>query len=51
MDEQNYKFVDFASYCPLCKHRDKKEDDSPCDECLEVGARKDTRKPERFEER
>ena len=51
MDEDNYKFTDFAYYCPRCKHCDKKEDEEPCDECLAVGARPNTKKPERFEEK
>ena len=45
MDEINVKFVDFDRYCWLCEHEKKKEDEHPCDLCLNVPAREGTRKP------
>ena len=47
----DYKEVDFKHWCPKCKHRDVKETMDPCNECLEVGMREGTRKPEYFKER
>lgn len=43
--------VDFDKYCPNCKHFEKSEAESPCDDCLEVSARYGSRKPERWEEK
>ena len=37
--------------CKDCKHKDKKETDEPCNECLGNCARPDTHKPLRFEEK
>ena len=45
MDGQ-IKFVLFDIYCPRCKHRDLNENQDPCCECLEVGARENTHVPE-----
>lgn len=47
--DDNTKLVDFALYCPMCKHNGKKESEEPCDECLEVPARRNSHKPERWE--
>lgn len=47
MDEIRH-IVDFARYCRTCAHENKKENESPCDECLEVSARENSRKPERW---
>lgn len=43
------KFVDFYSYCVSCKHRDKKETENPCDECLKEPVNTNTSKPVRWE--
>ncbi len=32
--DDNYKEVYFDIYCKTCKHRDKKEVETPCDDCL-----------------
>lgn len=42
--------VDFEKYCPLCKHHDKPEVKDPCNDCLAIGAREETAKPEYFVE-
>lgn len=43
------KLVDF-SYCGSCKHKDLKETEDPCNECLAIGGRDDgSRKPMRYE--
>lgn len=49
--DAQFKFVDFHVYCKKCKHRDKDEKLDPCNECLEVGMREGTAKPEFFEEK
>ena len=48
---QNYKEVNFASYCPKCKHINVLETDDPCNECLACGARLNTKKPLNFKEK
>lgn len=45
------KEVDFKTYCAKCKHKDKKEDDTPCDECLEEPVNIHSHKPIKFEEK
>ncbi|MCI8992261.1 MAG: hypothetical protein HFG80_05960 [Eubacterium sp.] len=47
----NIQFVDFEKYCETCKYVKKKEVEDPCNECLEVGAREGSGKPERWEEK
>ncbi len=44
------KFVDFYKYCKKCKHKDKKEIEEPCDDCLEMPVNDDSHKPVLFEE-
>lgn len=48
---ENLHFVEFGEYCEKCVYKKLSEDQSPCDECLEIGARPDSRKPEFFEEK
>lgn len=43
------KIVDFAEYCNKCKHKDVFINESPCDECLGIPARTDSRRPEKWE--
>ena len=40
----------FDIYCPLCKHWGKKEDEYPCDECLNEGVNTDSHKPLKWQE-
>lgn len=47
----DYKEVNFSKYCDLCVYREKKDYESPCNECLEEGMREGTEKPLYFEER
>ena len=49
--EEGYKEVYFNEYCKNCKHKDKKEDESPCDECLSEPANLHSHKPVKFEEK
>lgn len=40
--------VDFHSYCGKCKWKTKDDNEPPCDECMAVSAREDSRKPLKF---
>lgn len=48
---QNYKEVDFATYCPKCKNFKVLETEDPCNECLTHGAMLNSRKPLNFKEK
>lgn len=48
MDEK-MKIVNFE-WCNKCKHKDKKEIEDPCYECLDEPANVNSRKPVYFEE-
>lgn len=45
------KIVAFDIWCPKCKHRDKKEHQQPCDDCLSEPVNVDSQKPVNWEER
>ncbi len=45
----NTKFVDFETYCKICKHEKKKDIEDPCNECLDICAREGSCIPERWE--
>lgn len=44
------KIVEFELYCPKCKHYDSSDADDPCDYCLSVPARENSRRPIKYEE-
>ena len=46
-----YKEVRFDQYCKKCKHCNKKEDEEPCDECLEACMNEGTNRPRLWEEK
>lgn len=48
-EETHEKFVDFTEYCPRCKHKDCKETDEPCNECLEYPTNYESMKPVKWE--
>lgn len=50
MDE-NYKEVDFYGYCATCEHKELKEEDEPCAECLANPVRYASVKPIKWTER
>ena len=47
--DQMYKEVRFDIYCEKCKHKDLKENKSPCNECLEQGMNDNSEKPVNYE--
>ncbi len=47
----NMQFVDFQKYCQCCKYGEKRDIESPCNECLDVCARESSSKPERWKEK
>ena len=44
------KLVDYNLYCSKCKHKDNKESEDPCYECLTIPVNEDSHKPRQFEE-
>lgn len=50
MDE-GYKEVYFGEYCKSCKFKDKKEDETPCDECLAEPVNLNSHKPVKYEKK
>lgn len=48
MSEGDKKIVDFEKYCKECKFWKTSSTKEPCDSCLEIPARTDSRKPEYF---
>lgn len=51
MDQQSYKEVYFHEYCKTCKHKDLKEHEEPCDECMSEPTNLDTHRPVRYEKK
>ena len=49
--EDRQKEVYFHEYCKSCKYYDNKEDEEPCDECLDHGSNTNTHKPVMWEEK
>lgn len=45
-----YKEVFFHLYCDKCKHKDVKDVDEPCNECLDYPINQYSHKPMKFEE-
>lgn len=43
--EGEYKEVYFGKYCKTCKHSKKKNNEEPCDECLDNPVNVDSHKP------
>lgn len=44
------KIVEFELYCSKCKHYDSSDADDPCDYCLSIPARENSRRPIKYEE-
>jgi hypothetical protein len=49
--EHPYKEVYFNQYCESCKHRDCKDTDEPCNECLDNPVNEYSHKPIKYEEK
>lgn len=49
--EESYKEAYFNQYCDSCKHKEKKETEDPCDDCLENPVNVYSHKPVRWEEK
>ena len=47
--EINQVIVDFGTHCQKCKHKDKKESESPCCDCLDVPVNTQSNKPIKWE--
>lgn len=43
--------VDFNRYCKTCAHKDVKEKDDPCFDCLQEPMNQNSHKPVRYEEK
>lgn len=50
MNNEGYKEVYFDKYCKICKYKNLKESDDPCDECLEETVNAYSHKPVKYEE-
>lgn len=49
--DDSYKEVYFHEYCKTCKHRNKKETDDPCDDCLNEPVNLYSHKPTKWKEK
>ena len=49
MDYQSYKEVYFHEYCKTCKHKNIKNTEEPCDECLGEPTNLNSHKPVKYE--
>lgn len=50
-ETEGMKIVHFDQYCEKCVHKDKKENEEPCNECLSEPAIQYSHKPVKFESR
>ena len=50
MNEEGFKEVYYHQYCKQCKHKDVKDTDDPCNECLDEPINQYSHKPVKFEE-
>lgn len=49
--EYELKEVYFHEYCEKCAHKDVKDNEKPCSECLDEPVNLHSHKPVRFEEK
>lgn len=49
-DPNKQHIVDYHTYCPLCKFRDKSESDDPCWDCLQEPVNENSTIPTSFRE-
>ena len=50
MEDEQYKEVYFHEYCKTCKHREVKDADEPCNECLSEPINVHSHKPVKWKE-
>lgn len=50
MDSNIFREVRFDKYCETCKWKELDEVKDPCNDCLSIGMREETEKPEYYEE-
>ncbi len=48
--DDNMKIVDFETYCKKCEFAYTHQDEEPCDTCLSIGARPNSKRPEKYVE-
>lgn len=48
--DNEYKEVYFHQYCETCKHKDKKDNEEPCFECLDNPINLYSHKPVKYEQ-
>ena len=51
LDNYDLRIVEFGTYCKTCKYEELKENEEPCDECLDIPYNEYTNKPVRWEEK
>ena len=51
MNDEGLKEVYYHQYCKSCKHKDLKNTEEPCDECLSEPTNNYSHKPIKWEER
>lgn len=44
----NTHFVEFDKWCQKCEHKDLKDDEDPCNECLAEPVNENSRRPVNF---
>ena len=49
--EYRFKEVYFDNFCALCKHKDNKESEPPCDDCLNEPVNENSHRPLYFEKK
>lgn len=50
-NDQEYKEVYFNQYCQKCKHHELKDEQEPCNECLDYPINLYSHKPVKFEDK
>ena len=50
MFEKQQMMVRYDLWCSKCKHKDIKENDEPCEECLDNPVKDNSERPINFEE-
>ena len=42
------RIVEFDKYCETCRYYETPETENPCNDCLTIPVREDSRKPEKY---